>query len=208
MPPRVFERRRPIPSRGRAFLLVSLLVGLGLPSLAGAQDLPSAGAGTPPRPLELLIEHRDSLGLTSDQLDRLGQIRERLANANEPLVNRMLTLRRRWQRERGIAQKEGGQQNQARLDRIRRAAEPIRERIQRNNRTAMQAVNRLLTREQRAQLRAIVEERRKVDGAEAPARGGSDAGGNDSRRPPEAAPGVRPLGRTGRHEHEADRRAM
>jgi len=130
--------------------------------------------------MELLLEHGASLGLTPGQLERLAGIRERLATANEPLVNRMLTLRRQWQRQRGPAGQDRGAQRLAQLERIRAAAEPTHERIQRNNRTAMQAVNRLLTPEQRAHLRAIVEDRRARD-VSAPAAndGSSDAGGND-----------------------------
>jgi hypothetical protein len=123
---------------------------------ASGQDL--AGPPVAPRPLELLIDHRDELALTAVQLERLDRIRTRLTRANEPLVRRMLNLRRQWQQLRFVASPD-----RARLARIRTAAEPVHARLQANNRTAMQAVNRLLTGPQRQRLRAIVEARRQQD---------------------------------------------
>jgi hypothetical protein len=143
------------------------LVLLGLPDAARAQEAPSDVDAAPPRPLELLLEQRASLRLTTEQLDGLEGIRARLAAQNEPLVNQMLALRKEWQQQRGQRGRRG--EAAARLERIRADAEPIRAQIQQNNRTAMQAVNRLLTRNQRAQLRGIVEERRKRDAARPPA---------------------------------------
>jgi hypothetical protein len=172
----------------RTLAAVFVLAGLGLapPALAqeaevqSAPDLPTGRltAPMPPRPMELLLEHRESLGLTAEQLDRLAAIRRRLAAANDPLVNRMLELRREWQQQRRAARRGGNGEDAARLDRIRAAAQPIHTRIQRNNRTAMQAVNRLLTREQRTELRAIVEKRRKLDAASPAADESLDAGGH------------------------------
>jgi Spy/CpxP family protein refolding chaperone len=125
--------------------------------VTGAQDL-TAGVPVAPRPLELLMEHGDQLELTEPQIERLNRVRARLARANEPLVRRMLNLRRQWQQQRLLSAPDS-----ARLARIRAAAEPVHARIQANNRTAMQAVNRVLTRQQRQRLRAIVEERRQQD---------------------------------------------
>jgi mono/diheme cytochrome c family protein len=90
----------------------------------------------------------------------------------------MMTLRTQWRQARRAARDGGERQNPALRERIRTAAERLRARIQRNNRTAMQAVNRLLTPPQRAQLRAIVQERRERDAAP-PAGRDSDAGGGD-----------------------------
>jgi hypothetical protein len=144
-------------------------------------DVPASqiAEAMPPRPLELLLEHREALGLTAAQLDRLAAIRERLAAANEPLVNRMLELRREWQQQRRAERRERNEHNAARLARIRTAAQPLHTRIQRNNRTAMQAVNRLLTRDQRAKLRAIVEHRRQMDVSPPDPDGSPDAGGRN-----------------------------
>jgi hypothetical protein len=116
------------------------------------------------RPLELLLEQRESLALSSEQLSRLEGIRSQLASANEPLVSRMMALRKEWQQQRQTTP-GGGAQSAARLDRIRSDAEPIRARIRQNNQRAMQEVNRLLTRDQRARLRGMVEERQRQERA-------------------------------------------
>ncbi len=141
--------------RRRALLLALIFISIAGPS--AAQDAPELAAQEPFRqsPLELLLEHRDSLGLTADQLARLDEIRQELAARNEPLIDRMLRLRNEWQEARRSARSGAG-----RLERIRTAAEPIRARIQRHNREAMQAVRRMLTPAQREHLRDIVEERR------------------------------------------------
>jgi Spy/CpxP family protein refolding chaperone len=138
--------------------------------------LPADGEPVARRPLELLVAHGAELGLTPAQLDRVNRIRERLGRTNEPLVRRMMTLRQQWQQQRLAAR-----QNRARLERIRAAAEPVHARIQANNRTAMRAVNRVLTPSQRAQLRAIVEDRRQQDGLPAP--GDADAEADADNRP-------------------------
>ena len=137
----------------------------------GAQELPA----DPPaalRPLDLILDHQQQLELTDQQLAQLDRIRERLVRTNEPLVRRMLTLRRQWQRQRLLSSPDP-----VRLARIRSAAEPVHARIQSNNRTAMQAVNRLLTRPQRQRLRAIVKDRREQGDAEPAASDEPDAAG-------------------------------
>jgi hypothetical protein len=170
---------RPGVRRHRGPILLALtLAGLWLPAPVVAQVAPETGSADE-RPLELLLEHRESLALTSDQLSRLATIRERLVRANEPLVNRMMTLRREWQQQRAAGRRAARADNAAQLERIRSAAEPVRARIQQNNRTAMQAVNRLLNREQRTRLRGLVDERRRQDGAAATPRRGAGGRGND-----------------------------
>jgi hypothetical protein len=174
MPPRQHGPRL-LPRVPRRLWLAAALLAFGLPSPAAAQitePLDDAGARSP---MELLLEHRDRLELTPDQVDRLAAIRTRLAAANDPLVNRMVELRQQWQRERLAAHQAGRRPNPERMERIRTAAAPLHTRIQQNNRTAMQAVNRLLAPSQRARLRAIVEERRGAS----PGGGGEEAGAGE-----------------------------
>lgn len=138
-------------------LLVALCLG-ALPTAAFSQgeDPPEAG---PTRPLDLLLERRGALELTSAQVGDLEQIRDRLASTNDPLVQQMMTLRSQWQQARRAA-RNGRAQAPERTERIRLQAERLRDQIQRNNRDAMQRVNRMLTPPQRRQLRSIVQERR------------------------------------------------
>jgi len=140
-------------------VFVLLALTLHLPRAAGAQT-PASEGPLPGSPLALLIERREALHLTSEQLGQLSAIQAEVAASNEPLVNGMMTLRARWQQTRRAARRSGSPPNTARIERLRAAAERTRAQIQRNNRMAMQRVNRLLTPTQRAQLRGIVEERR------------------------------------------------
>jgi len=163
-----------VPTDPRRPLLVALLLALMLPAGAHAQ---ATGLGDEPlpRPLEVLLQQKEALGLTSDQLGRLDRIQQDLATQNEPLVTRMMALRTQWQQERRTA-RGGSPPNVTRVERIRADAEELRQRIQNNNRTAMQTVNRMLTQVQRKQLRQIVQQRRDEKPGKR-AGGGSNADG-------------------------------
>jgi hypothetical protein len=154
------SRHRRGPNPAAAVGLAVAFLCMALPAVATAQGAFPLEDAIPRSPLELLIEHQDALNLRPDQIERLSAIRARLAAANDPLVARMIELRRQWQQERLAAQRAGRRPNPRRQDRIRAAAAPIHTRIQQNNRTAMQAVNRLLAPPQRARLRMLVEARR------------------------------------------------
>ncbi len=147
-----------------------------LPTAAFSQTEEPADAA-PASPLDLLLERRSALELTSVQVGDLEQIRDRLASTNDPLVQQMMTLRSQWQQARRAA-RNGRAQAPERIERIRLQAERIRERIQQNNRDAMQRVNRMLTPPQRRQLRSIVQERRQQNPGRR-AGGGSNADGRD-----------------------------
>ena len=158
------------------------LIGPGVPNAAAqdaatAQDGGAAETQVPQSPLELLLDQGDALNLTEAQRDQLDRIRRRLATRNDPLIQQMLALRQQWQQERGAAGGDRRPRMQQRLQRIRNSAARLRERIGRNNRAAMQSVNCLLTPPQRAQLRAMIQERRRqpprgdegnVDGGDGP----------------------------------------
>ncbi|HEX5107724.1 MAG TPA: Spy/CpxP family protein refolding chaperone [Vicinamibacterales bacterium] len=150
-------------------LLLTVLAGFAQPGSAFAQD----GGPTDDelvRPLEVLRQQQSALGLTPDQLGQLDRIQAGLATDNDPLVSEMMRLRTEWQRERRAA-RNGRPPDVSRIERIRSAAQDVRGRIQANNRTAMQKVNRLLTPAQRKQLRGIVEKRRQQN----PGRGAGPA---------------------------------
>jgi hypothetical protein len=156
-------------------LLVALCLG-ALPTAAFSQTEEPPEAA-PTSPLDLLLERRDALELTSAQVGDLEQIRGRLASTNDPLVQRMMTLRSQWQQARRAA-RNGRAQAPERLERIRLQAERTRDRIQQNNRDAMQRVNRMLTAPQRRQLRSLVQERRQQNPGRR-AGGGPNADGRD-----------------------------
>lgn len=150
---------------------VLFAAGWLLAALVPAEATPQAVGDTAQiqrSPLELLLEHRDTLELTPEQLAQLDLIRDRLRRQNEPLVGRMLTMRQQWQRERLAAQQGGAARETPQLRRLRARAQPVHDRIQQNNRAAMQAVNRMLTPEQRQRLRGIVEQNRRGSGPPGP----------------------------------------
>lgn len=155
-------------------LLLATLACLIRPELALAQD--GGPADEPlPRPLDVLLEQRAALDLTPDQIGQVDRIQERLAADNEPLVSQMMSLRTQWQQARRAA-RNGRPPDISRIEQIRSAAQDLQGRIQANNRTAMQSVNRLLKPAQRKQLRAIVEKRRQQQGPGRRAGTGSTAG--------------------------------
>jgi hypothetical protein len=151
-------------------VLICTFVALAHAPGTWAQPLLSDEARLSPSPLELLLEQREALQLTDEQVTRIETIRARLAGQNDPLIARLIRLRARWRAER----QAGPLQDASRLRGIRGAAAPIHVRIQQNNRAAMQAVNRLLTPPQRARLRRIVEERRRQGEVRPPAEYGLD----------------------------------
>jgi len=161
-----------------SLLVLALLASLAMAPAASAQKGPLGDDPLPRSPLEVLLEQRAALDLSSDQLTRLDEIRGRLASDNEPLVNQMMTLRTEWQQARRAARNGRGPDAAERVARIRADAEELRGRIQQNNRTAMQAVNQLLRPAQRKQLRGIVQERRQQPAGR---RAGRAAKAGDSR---------------------------
>jgi Spy/CpxP family protein refolding chaperone len=102
-------------------------------------------------PIGLLLARRDSLGLTAPQVKQLQQLDSVLQQQNSALVRDMLELRREVQprlhpRDMTPAQREQFAQQAAR-------ARPIMQRVQENNRRAMERVSELLTPEQKRRLR-------------------------------------------------------
>ena len=104
-------------------------------------------------PIGLLLTRRDSLRLTAPQVKQLQQLDSVLQQQNSALVRDMLELRREVQplvglhpRDMTPAQREQFAQQAAR-------ARPIMQRVQENNRRAMERVSELLTPEQKRRLR-------------------------------------------------------
>jgi hypothetical protein len=165
-----------------------IALGVLLVGVWGALPEPTRAQQVSPTPLELLMENRQALLLTEAQLTRLETIRASLTQRNEPLVARIVELRAQWQREQRAARAEGRQQGRRalrqappllggqvqptpRMEDIRTSAQAVLEQIQENNRAAMQEVQQVLTRPQRARLRELLQARRPL-----PGRGAAGAG--------------------------------
>lgn len=161
--------------RSTRVLARSLYLSLALappaaPAALAAQERPDSMVERARRgPMELLIQHRDSLGLTDDQVARLRDIRDRVSEANSPLVREMLEIRRdvrerlpedarERRRGRGLRDLDPELRRELRPQ-IERARKLLRE-IRMHNRRAMRAVRDVLTQEQRERVRTWMRERR------------------------------------------------
>jgi hypothetical protein len=142
----------------RALLLALCVAACAMPAAAGAQPLP--GDPLRQRPLELLLEARETLGLTAAQVARLEEVKVRLDARNEPLVERLLVLRAAWQQERMALRLAGAAGESERLAELRQRSQQLLHEIEFGHRAAMMRVSRLLTPEQRLLLREMVRERR------------------------------------------------
>lgn len=112
-------------------------------------------------PFARLLERRQELQLTSQQVSQIEGIQSRLRTQNQPLMEQLQTLRR----QAGLPElRQGGEarggerrqltdeQRQA-VRQFRERAQPITEQMRANTRTAMREVQGILTEQQRSQLR-------------------------------------------------------
>jgi hypothetical protein len=141
-----------------AVLLALLAAVLGTPAAAVAQPLSAVPLNQ--RPLEWLLEARDTLGLTAEQVARLEQVKTRLDARNGPLIEQLLTLRAAWQQERLALRRARATEDSELLVQLRNRSQQLLMEIQLGNRRAMTMVQGLLTPDQRRLLREMVRERR------------------------------------------------
>ena len=112
-----------------------------------------------------LIEQRQRLNLSGDQLSRLRAIEQRTETQNRALVERLRTLREnavpglRERRERGERQPLTEEQRTA-LERAREQARPLAEQMRTNLEAARREGEAVLTEQQRAELQKLREEHR------------------------------------------------
>jgi Spy/CpxP family protein refolding chaperone len=131
----------------RTILLALIMVALSTAPLAaqsGRQGTANSGD-----PVELLLNMRWQLHLSSHQVAALREIQQRLEAANRPLVERLIAIQREVKSE--VVHATGGRgehdrrPSEAQLDLARG---PLRK-IHENNMAAMEAVNSLLSAEQK-----------------------------------------------------------
>jgi hypothetical protein len=81
--------------------MMPLVVALAFPVLACAQDAQAQrgsggremGPRRPPSSLELLLEHRETLALTPEQVGQVSELQEALEAKNAPLMEQLKALR-------------------------------------------------------------------------------------------------------------------
>ncbi|HEU0052777.1 MAG TPA: hypothetical protein VFQ39_06355 [Longimicrobium sp.] len=159
----------------RSFALAAALLAAPVPMLAQTQQpAPRAerqhrehgdrmrGEGRQMRsPLQGLIERRQQLNLTDDQVRRLTAVQQRLETENRPLLDQLRGLRGpdgARPRERGELTQEQRQQLRAQREQIRERARPVAEKLRANRESAMREVQSILTDAQKQQLRQFRQE--------------------------------------------------
>jgi periplasmic protein CpxP/Spy len=136
-------------------------------------------------PFARLLEQRQQLGLSSQQVAQIEAIRSRLQAQNRPLVEQLQAARRQaGLPERGEAR--GGErprlteeQRQA-MRQLRERTQPVAEQLRANNRTAMREVHGILTEQQRTQLRQLHQQHGGRGHGGRRMRGGGRRGGGDA----------------------------
>jgi Spy/CpxP family protein refolding chaperone len=147
----------------RTFALALALSGAALPALA-QQTTPAAPQQAAPHarhehggrmghgrgmghgsPMAMLIQHRQDLGLTENQVSRLQAVGQRLQAQRQPLVTRLRALRPdSARRAAGLT----ADQRQA----IRAQAEPIRQQLREQHQAAFREVQSILTDQQKQKI--------------------------------------------------------
>lgn len=117
-------------------------------------------------PFARLLEKRQELGLTAEQVSRIEAIRSRLQARNQPLVERMQAARR----EAGVPERRearGGErprpteEQRTAMRQLRDRIRPLAEQVRTNTRAAMEEARAVLTEQQQAQVREWHQEHRR-----------------------------------------------
>lgn len=108
-------------------------------------------------PVAALIDLRSRIGLTDDQVSQLMAIDSSLRTRNEPLVTRLVEVRRAI---RGLGRRNDRTPDEReQYDAFIEEARPLMKQIRENNNTAMRQIGGVLTDVQREQLGDILRER-------------------------------------------------
>lgn len=133
-------------------LTIVLLLGI-VGSLPGQNRYPSRG--NDPGPVGTLLDMRSELGLSADQIARLEAIDQRMDELNQPFVTRMSEIRRKIRAlgPRSNMTPEQREQFESHLE----DARSVMRQIERNNRSAMHEVGRVLTKLQKEQVGRLLD---------------------------------------------------
>ena len=104
-------------------------------------------------PIAGMLERRQQLNLSADQVNRLQAIQSRLESQNRPLVERMQALRGQPGDRPGARGGELTPEQRAQIERTREQFRPIAEQLRENRQTAMRDAVAVLTDAQRQQIR-------------------------------------------------------
>ena len=118
-----------------------------------------AGPGSRARnPVSMLLQRREDLGLTAEQVTRLEAIQTRVERENAPRIQQLrAVLGDRDPRELTTEER-------AELRERMRALDPVRDEIRQTNRAAMDEARAILTDEQQTRIRQVMRRRPGPDG--------------------------------------------
>jgi hypothetical protein len=133
--------------------LLALLLVVGAAASARAQ---AAFPALPQDPFQVILQQRQALGLTAQQMQSIRTIRAGVNQLNEQPVARFLELRRQRQQIVQAARAAGGQPDLVRLQQILGEAQPFFRRINANVRNGMVTVGNVLRPNQRQKLRELI----------------------------------------------------
>lgn len=155
--------------------LLALLLGGAPASLVAQQEAPARGEQKPHArrgPVEKLIRYREELNLTDAQIQALQEIDRRMTELNRPHVQELIRIRRQVHEQIGVAPgvhpRDLTPEQRAELKRRSEIARPAREQIHKNNRALMLEVGNVLTDEQKARLRDMLQKHRERNGQSGP----------------------------------------
>lgn len=132
--------------------IVTLLLVMGTVTL-----LPGQSRQRDSGPVETLLEMRESLALSAAQVAGLERIDAAMEAQNQPLVRQLSAIRRQI---RALGPRaEMSTEQRARFEAHLEEARPLMRQIERNNRSAMKQVGRLLTKEQKDLVEEVLRER-------------------------------------------------
>ena len=147
-------------------LAIVFLVGLlflGTHGSARAQAEADTDSVLSPRngPIRMLLDRREQMGLTAEQVARLEAIQARVEERNSAPVQRFMEIRRRWERERPADWRRLPPARRREIrerfqSAIREESRGLGEQVQRNNQEAMLQVRAVLTEAQRQRLRRFL----------------------------------------------------
>lgn len=112
-------------------------------------------------PVPKLLRHRAELGLTDEQTRRLQEIDRKMEEQNRPYVEKLIQIRREMRGRPGVRPENMTEAERAAFQSQMEAARPLWDQIRKNNHAAMHEVGEVLSAEQKAQLRELLEKQEK-----------------------------------------------
>jgi len=143
--------------------LIVLFIVATLPTGLHAQRQGGQGSGQELQvlqrnPIQVVLEARQELGLTADQVGELKKAQEELDEKNRPHLERIDSLQK--------ATPRSATGNRAAVQEMMQQVRPLRQAVQENNRQALQAIRPHFTTEQWDRVNELIQVRRRPGGDE------------------------------------------